>query len=93
MNLKIQLKSTILRRLKMKNIKYLVLITQVGIDIISGIAAGLVIGMLLDKLFKTNSIFTLILLIIGIFSGLNIAYRRLSRMIEKKKNKEDDSHE
>ena len=49
--------------------------------------------MLLDKLFKTNSIFTLILLIIGIFSGLNIAYRRLSRMIEKKKNKEDDSHE
>ncbi|KGF07227.1 hypothetical protein HMPREF1634_05255 [Tissierellia bacterium S7-1-4] len=77
----------------MKNIKYLVLITQVGIDIISGIAAGLVIGMLLDKLFKTNSIFTLILLIIGIFSGLNIAYRRLSRMIEKKKNKEDDSHE
>lgn len=77
----------------MKNIKYLVLITQVGIDIISGIAAGLVIGMLLDKLFKTNSIFTLILLIVGIFSGLNIAYRRLSRMIEKKKNKEDDSHE
>ncbi|WP_311443595.1 AtpZ/AtpI family protein [Ezakiella coagulans] len=77
----------------MKNIKYLVLITQVGIDIISGIAAGLVIGMLLDKLFKTNSIFTLILLIIGIFSGLNIAYRRLSRMIEKKKNKEDESHE
>lgn len=77
----------------MKNIKYLVLITQVGIDIISGIAAGLVIGMLLDKLFKTNSIFTLILLIIGIFSGLNIAYRRLSIMIEKKKNKEDESHE
>lgn len=77
----------------MKNIKYLVLITQVGIDIISGIAAGLVIGMLLDKLFKTNSIFTLILLIIGIFSGLNIAYRRLSRMIEKKKNKEGESHE
>lgn len=77
----------------MKNIKYLVLITQVGIDIISGIAAGLVIGMLLDKLFKTNSIFTLILLIIGIFSGLNIAYRRLSRMIKKKKNKEDESHE
>lgn len=77
----------------MKNIKYLVLITQVGIDIISGIAAVLVIGMLLDKLFKTNSIFTLILLIIGIFSGLNIAYRRLSRMIEKKKNKEDESHE
>ena len=77
----------------MKNIKYLVLITQVGIDIISGIAAGLVIGMLLDKLFKTNSIFTLILLIIGIFNSLNIAYRRLSRMIEKKKNKEDDSHE
>lgn len=77
----------------MKNIKYLVLITQIGIDIISGIAAGLVIGMLLDKLFKTNSIFTLILLIIGIFSGLNIAYRRFSRMIEKKKNKEDESHE
>lgn len=77
----------------MKNIKYLVLITQIGIDIISGIAAGLVIGMLLDKLFKTNSIFTLILLIIGIFSGLNIAYRRLSRMIEKKKNKEDETHE
>lgn len=77
----------------MKNFKYLVLITQVGIDIISGIAAGLVIGMLLDKLFKTNSIFTLILLIVGIFSGLNIAYRRLSRMIEKKKNNEDDKHE
>ena len=77
----------------MKNIKYLVLITQVGIDIVSGIAAGLVIGMLLDKLFKTNSIFTLILLIVGIFSGLNIAYRRLSRMIEKKKNNEDDKHE
>lgn len=77
----------------MKNFKYLVLITQVGIDIISGIAAGLVIGMLLDKLFKTNSIFTLILLIVGIFSGLNIAYRRLSKMIEKKKNNEDDKHE
>lgn len=77
----------------MKNFKYMVLITQVSVDIISGIAAGLVIGMFLDKLFKTNSVFTLILLIIGIFSGLNIAYKRLSRMIEKKKKSEDESDE
>lgn len=81
----------------MKNFRYLTLITQLGIDIISGIAVGMILGMLLDKWLKTNNIFTIILMLFGIFSGLNLAYRRLQLFIKKndrkKDNKKDDKNE
>lgn len=76
----------------MKNFRYLTLITQLGIDIISGIAVGIVLGTLLDKWIKTNGIFTIILMLLGLFSGLQIAYKRLQSFIKKsdKKNKNEE---
>lgn len=75
----------------MKNLRYLTLITQLGIDIISGIAVGIIMGMLLDKWLKTNNIFTIILMLFGLFSGLRIAYKRLQAFIIKSEKKKDNS--
>lgn len=73
----------------MKNIRYLTLITQLGIDVISGIAVGIILGMLLDKWINTNNIFTFILMLLGLFSGLRIAYKRLQSFIKKSDKKKD----
>ena len=56
----------------MKNI---VLITQVGISIISPILLGLWIGTKLDKWLDTKYVFSIILIILGIASGFLQAYK------------------
>lgn len=75
----------------MKNLKYFTLVLQLGLNIMSGILAGLVIGMLLDKWLHTNNIFTLIFLIIGIISSANQTYRYFARLTAKKTNNDSEN--
>ena len=60
----------------MKNI---VLITQVGISVISPILLGLWIRTKLDKWLGTKYIFSIIMIILGIASGFLQAYKLITK--------------
>lgn len=69
----------------MKYLKYLTLITQLGLDMISAILLGCFIGYILDKIFKINSgIFFTIFMILGIISGFYNMYKNMNRIIKEK---------
>lgn len=72
----------------MKNI---VLITQVGISVISPILLGLWIGTKLDKWLGTKYIFSIIMLILGIASGFLQAYKLINKTTNK--NSKSKTHE
>ncbi len=58
---------------------YLALITQVGLTVVFSILIGLLIGIFLDKFFKTKGIFLVLFLIIGIAGGFYSAYKQILR--------------
>lgn len=60
----------------MKNI---VLITQVGLSVISSILLGLWIGIKLDKWLDTKYIFSIIMILLGIASGFLQAYKLINK--------------
>lgn len=76
----------------MKHLKYLTFITQLGLNLVTTILLGCLVGYLLDKLFKLNNIFFIIFMIFGIFSGLGSAYLNIKKIIDKdnKKTGKDD---
>ena len=69
--------------------KNLVLITQVGIDMVVPIFLGLLLGSLLDKWIGTKWIFSIILLIMGVAAGFLSAYKRIMEL-NKEKNKDKE---
>lgn len=71
--------------------KNLVLITQIGLSVVTPIVLGVCLGMFLDKKFGTNMIWTMIFLIVGVLSGfLNIFKFGGTK---KKKDEDDDQDE
>ena len=58
---------------------YLALISQLGLTVVFSILIGLLIGISLDKLFKTKWIFLVLFLIIGIAGGFYNAYKQILR--------------
>ncbi len=60
--------------------KNLVLITQVGLSIVTPILLGVYLGGLLDKKLNTNGVFTLILIVLGAGAG----FLNLFKLIDKK---------
>lgn len=76
----------------MKHLKYLTFITQLGLNLVTTILLGCLVGYLLDKLFKLNNIFFIIFMIFGIFSGLASSYLNIKKIIDKdnKKTGKDD---
>ena len=58
---------------------YLGLVTQVGLTIIFSILIGLLVGIFLDRLFKTKGVFLVVFLIIGIAGGFYQAYKQILR--------------
>ncbi len=66
----------------------LVLISQVGISVMTPIFLCTYFGHLVDKYFHT-SIFIIIFLILGVLSGVNLAYKCIKAMLDKEK-KEDE---
>ena len=71
----------------MKHLKYLTFITQLGLNLVTTILLGCLVGYLLDKLFKLNNIFFIIFMIFGIFSGLASAYLNIKKIIDKDNKK------
>lgn len=76
----------------MKHLKYLTFITQLGLNLVTTILLGCLVGYLLDKLFKLNNIFFIIFMIFGVISGLASAYLNIKKLIDKdnKKTGKDD---
>lgn len=58
----------------------LVLITQIGLSIITPILIGVYLGGLIDRKLELNGVFTLILIIIGAGAG----FLNLFKLIDKK---------
>lgn len=53
---------------------------QLGLVIVACILVGLAIGIFLDKVFKTQGVFVVIFLIMGIIAGFMNAYKDIMRM-------------
>lgn len=62
-----------------ESLKYLSLITQVGITISISIIAFIFLGVYLDRLLNTNAIFTLICILLGCLSGVWLSYKLITK--------------
>lgn len=63
----------------MKNsLKYLSLITQVGVSIIANVAIFTGLGLYLDRQLKTRAVFTLVFLLLGCISALWTTYKLIA---------------
>ena len=65
--------------MKISNWYYFGLVMQLGLVIIVCILVGLAIGLFLDKFFKTNGVFVVIFLIMGIIAGFMNVYKDIMR--------------
>lgn len=65
--------------------KNLILISQLAISLVSPIFLGLFIGIQLDKFLNLNHIFTLLLIVLGVFSGFLNAYKLIMSLNGSKK--------
>ncbi|HHT42619.1 MAG TPA: AtpZ/AtpI family protein [Firmicutes bacterium] len=52
------------------SLKYLSLVTQVGVTIVLSVGLFTGLGLYLDRLLNTRAVFTLVFLLIGCFSAL-----------------------
>jgi len=66
------------------NLRYLALISQLGLTMIFTILVGFGIGFFLDKHFLTSPIWTLVFLVFGIAGGFIGVYKMIMRELEKK---------
>ena len=64
-------------------IKYISLVTQLGLTVISSILIFLVGAIYLEKKFQTGGILILIGVLIGVVAGVFAAYKLLKRYLEK----------
>ncbi|HOK39755.1 MAG TPA: AtpZ/AtpI family protein [bacterium] len=63
--------------------KFLPLISQIGFMVAGSIIIFLAIGFFLDNYFKTNPLFLIIFLIVGIFSGFYNVYVSVNKLCDK----------
>ena len=57
-----------------KAMKWMTLLSQVGITMIANIFVGLFIGKYLDQWLNTSPLFLLLFIFIGVFSGIKSVY-------------------
>ncbi|NLJ73986.1 MAG: AtpZ/AtpI family protein [Firmicutes bacterium] len=62
------------------SLKFLGLITQIGITVVITVLITTTIGVYLDRRFKTNAIFTLVFIVIGSVSGIWSAYKLIQEI-------------
>jgi F0F1-type ATP synthase assembly protein I len=67
-----------------KGIQYIVLLSQIGLNIALPIVGGVYAGAYLDKRFSTGSAFLIFGTIFGVFSGIASVYRILSKEFKNK---------
>ena len=68
-------------------IKYISLITQLGLTVIGSILIFLVGAIYLEKKFQTDGVLLLIGVLIGVAAGVLAAYKLLKRYLEKDDSK------
>lgn len=64
-------------------LKYISLVTQLGITVISSILIFLVGALYLEKKFQTEGVLILVGVLIGVVVGVFAAYRLLKKSLEK----------
>lgn len=64
-------------------LKYISLVTQLGLTVISSILIFLVGALYLEKKFQTEGVLILIGVLIGVVTGVFAAYRLLKKTLEK----------
>lgn len=64
-----------------ESLKYLSLITQVGLTITFTVSFFTILGVYLDRLLKTKAIFTLIFVLIGCFSAIWSVYKLIQKIL------------
>jgi ATP synthase protein I len=71
-----------------KGLQYVVLVTQIGINMALPIVGGIYVGAYLDQKFSTGSAFLIFGTLLGVFSGVAGVYRLVSHELNKngKKN-------
>lgn len=73
--------------------KNLVLITQVGISLITPILLGLFLGSLVDKWVGTKLFFSIVIMLMGIAAGFINTYKLIMKLNPKKEGlKKDERH-
>lgn len=65
-------------------LKYLVLISQIGLSVIAPMVAGIWLGGILDKQFHGRGFIALFMFILGIGSGCVNAYNLIMHSIKKR---------
>ena len=65
--------------MKISNWYYFGLVMQLGLVIIACVLIGLGMGLFLDKFFKTNGVFLVIFLIMGIIAGFKNVYTEIMK--------------
>jgi F0F1-type ATP synthase assembly protein I len=68
----------------LKGIQYLVLLTQIGLNMALPIVGGVYAGAYLDQRFSTGSAFLIFGTFLGVFSGIAGVYRLISLELRKK---------
>lgn len=67
------------------SLESLTLITQLGLTIAIPIVLGAMAGRWLDGRFETGTVFSILLLVLGIGGGITGAYHLVARVIKSKK--------
>ena len=65
--------------------KWMSLLSQVGITMIANIFVGLFIGKYLDNWLGTSPLFLLVLVFVGVFSGIKSVYLLIIKMDKRDK--------
>lgn len=73
-----------------KGFQYLVLLTQIGINMALPIVGGVYLGAYLDKSFSSGSAFLILGVLLGVFSGIAGVYRLVTFELNKKGDKESE---
>lgn len=71
-----------------KYLQYVVLVSQIGINMALPIVGGIYVGAYLDQKFSTGSAFLIFGTLLGVFSGIAGVYKLVSHELKKKGNKD-----
>ncbi|MDI3481491.1 MAG: hypothetical protein PWQ97_1146 [Tepidanaerobacteraceae bacterium] len=68
----------------LKGIQYIVVLSQIGLNIALPIVGGVYAGAYLDKRFSTGSAFLILGILLGVLSGITGVYRIVSKEFKNK---------
>ena len=63
---------------------------KLGVDFVSAIIVGIIIGYWCDKIFETSPLFLIIFIILGAIAGFLNVYKYATKIMESDQKKGDD---